>query len=569
MENRQTRFGISLKTSLASGVIILLLLTVSSSIGINLQSGLSELMITQFVSSEKTALEFETKRLKKALVRESDINLKICTRITRSFLYDFNQEQLKELLRSYLELDSILAIKVLDGDGKPFGAAWKAPDVTTGDALPEDAGINSELALTTDVIHEDEKIGTVTLYYTDSLVNQAIGEKEARTRKNIADFRGIAKENIKKSVTTQVIVAIIIVLALITTIVACLRFFVTTPITKAVTMIRDIAQGEGDLTKRLDIRRQDEIGVLSLWFNDFVEKLQALIKEVSVNATTIDSSSDEFTKLSTHMSQGIDDLSGRSVRVTEAADNMSTNMGSVAAAMEEAATNINMVATASEEMSSTINEIATNAEKARSITDEAVNQSQSASRQVNELGAAAVEIGKVVETITDISEQVNLLALNATIEAARAGEAGKGFAVVANEIKDLANQTAEASGAIKERVQGIQSSTEGTVKEISTISNVVTQINEIVSTIATAVEEQSVTTREIAENVSQASQGISEVSENVAQGSSASQDVASEISEITSSATQMSDASQEVDTNARQLSDLAGHLATLMNKFKV
>nr|WP_320011745.1 methyl-accepting chemotaxis protein [uncultured Desulfobulbus sp.] len=83
-----------------------------------------------------------------------------------------------------------------------------------------------------------------------------------------------------------------------------------------------------------------------------------------------------------------------------------------------------------------------------------MSQAGSASSQVNELGLAAQEIGKVVEAITEISEQVNLLALNATIEAARAGDAGKGFAVVANKIKELARQTAEATGEIKRRYRG-------------------------------------------------------------------------------------------------------------------
>jgi methyl-accepting chemotaxis protein len=102
-------------------------------------------------------------------------------------------------------------------------------------------------------------------------------------------------------------------------------------------------------------------------------------------------------------------------------------------------------------------------EKARSITSEAVTQTESSSGQINALGQSARDIGKIVETITDISEQVNLLALNATIEAARAGEAGKGFAVVANEIKELARQTAGATNEIRQRVEGIQSSTQGAV----------------------------------------------------------------------------------------------------------
>jgi methyl-accepting chemotaxis protein len=210
-----------------------------------------------------------------------------------------------------------------------------------------------------------------------------------------------------------------------------------------------------------------------------------------------------------------------------------------------------------------------NVSKARSITMDAVGQTEHATSQVDELGVSAKKIFTVVETITDISSQVNLLALNATIEAARAGEAGKGFAVVANEIKDLASQTAEASNAIKERVAGIQTSTDGTITEISNITRVVTQINEIVSTIATAVEEQSATTKEIAENVSQASLGIGEVNENIAQGSVASQGVSEEISVVTQSAAQMTNSSSQVKTKANDLSGLAGKLSEMMGKFKV
>ena len=108
----------------------------------------------------------------------------------------------------------------------------------------------------------------------------------------------------------------------------------------------------------------------------------------------------------------------RADNVAAAAEEMSANLNNVAAAMEESATNTSMVATAAEEMTATINEIAQNAEKARGIADQAVHKAGDASGQMDVLGKAAIGIGKVVETITEISEQVNLLALNATIEAA-------------------------------------------------------------------------------------------------------------------------------------------------------
>ncbi len=341
------------------------------------------------------------------------------------------------------------------------------------------------------------------------------------------------------------------------------------PIRNIIEMLKDIAQGKGDLTKRIDANSGDETQELATYFNKFIENIQSMISEIKSDTGTLTGSSSALVDISDQMNSAAEDTSGRAGSVAASSEEMTANMTSMAAAMEEASTNINMVSSAAEEMTSTINEIAQNAEKARSITMDAVSQAEHATNQVDELGVSAKEIFTVVETITDISSQVNLLALNATIEAARAGEAGKGFAVVANEIKDLASQTSQASNAIKERVSGIQTSTEGTIKEISNITRVVTQINEIVSTIATAVEEQSVTTKEIAENVSQASLGIGEVNENIAQGSVASQGVSQEIAQVTQSSAQMADSSSQVKEKANGLSGIAGTLAEMMGRFKV
>ncbi|MBW1893775.1 MAG: methyl-accepting chemotaxis protein, partial [Deltaproteobacteria bacterium] len=238
------------------------------------------------------------------------------------------------------------------------------------------------------------------------------------------------------------------------------------PLNNTVSMIRDVAEGEGDLTKRLEVLSTDEVGDLSMWFNNFIDNLQGMIKKIMGYADLLGSSSKELTDLSGLMTNGANQMSAKSNAVATAANEMNANMDSVAAAMEEASTNTGMVATAAEQMTATINEIAQNSEKAATISSEAVAQAKNASNRVEELGVAAQEIGKVTEAITEISEQTNLLALNATIEAARAGDAGKGFAVVANEIKELARQTAEATRDIKEKIAGIQSTTEATVSDI-------------------------------------------------------------------------------------------------------
>ena len=129
------------------------------------------------------------------------------------------------------------------------------------------------------------------------------------------------------------------------------------------------------------------------------------------------------------------------------------------------------------------------------------------------------EIGKVTETISEISSQTNLLALNATIEAARAGAAGKGFAVVAGEIKALAQQTATATEDIKSRISGVQNSTSSGIAEIEKISRVIFEVSDIVGSIAAAIEEQTVSTKDIARNIAEASFGVNDVNERIAQSS--------------------------------------------------
>jgi methyl-accepting chemotaxis protein len=297
--------------------------------------------------------------------------------------------------------------------------------------------------------------------------------------------------------------------------------------------------------------------------------LKRMFEDVNSGIKTLNSSATELSAISEQMSTGAQDVSEKSNTVSVASEEMSSNMSSVAAAMEESSTNITMVATASEEMSSTIAEIAQNAEKARDISNNATHKASSASENMDKLGTAANSIGKVVETITDISEQVNLLALNATIEAARAGEMGKGFAVVANEIKDLAKQTAEATLDIKEKIEGIQGTTNITMSEIAEITNVITDVNEIVATIATAVEEQSASTREIATNVAQASQGIQEVAEKVSESSRVSGETSEDIAGISSSMHEMSTGSSQINISAEDLSKLSENLKVMAERFTI
>jgi len=344
---------------------------------------------------------------------------------------------------------------------------------------------------------------------------------------------------------------------------------VVKPIRNTADMLKDIAEGEGDLTKRLDIKTRDEIGELATFFNLFMEKLQELIRRIVSDAGSLNMASDALSGIAVQMSTNAQSMAERSKNVATSAEDVNSNMSNVASASEQAATNVNMVAAATEEMTSTINEIARKSEESKTIAESAVSKGDDVSENLSKLGQGAQEINKVTEVISDISEQINLLALNATIEAARAGEAGKGFAVVASEIKDLARQTAEATEVVKSQIDNIQGATDETVTEVGQILKIIGDVSSLVSSITDEVESQATVTAEIAENISQTSQGIQDVNLSVSKSSELVDAISSEIVEVNTAVQETSNSIGDVNEKAEELTALSEKLQELVDRFKV
>jgi methyl-accepting chemotaxis protein len=361
----------------------------------------------------------------------------------------------------------------------------------------------------------------------------------------------------------------LVCLALIVPLVVLFSRSIIRPILHLVDRMRDIAEGEGDLRGRITVTAKDEVGQLAESFNVFVEKIQTMVQQVKDKLGPLNDSSSSLSGIAVSLAAGAGQSLEKASIVAAAGEELSSSMHSIAASMEQAATNVSMVSENAVQMTENIKEVIQSTGQAGQISTEAVTQATKASQQVGELGIAASEIEKVIETITEISEQVNLLALNATIEAARAGDAGKGFAVVANEIKVLANQTAQATNEIKKKVSDIRHSTDGTVKEIEAITKVNNQINEIVQLITIKVEEQYAATNDIAENVSQAALGIGEVNENVAQSSIVSSEIAQDIIDVTQTAQEISNSSSLVNERAAGLAELSVQLKKIVDRFQV
>jgi methyl-accepting chemotaxis protein len=312
---------------------------------------------------------------------------------------------------------------------------------------------------------------------------------------------------------------------------------ISRPLRRTVDVLNLVA--DGDLTHQLAVTSRDEVGQMGEALNRTMALLRSTMRSIGDNVTTLASASDELAVVSGSMSESAALTSTRAVAASSAAEQVSASVQTVAAAAEE--------------LGASIREVATHALTAASIAESGAAEARGANSTVAELGASSAQIEQVVQLITTIAGRTHLLALNATIEAARAGEAGLGFAVVAREVKQLAQQTAEATGEVSRAVVQIQGGSGNAASAIVRIGEIIETVNENQGTIATAMEEQTATTAEISANALYAADGSTEIARNISA-------VADAAATTTSGALQTQD-------SAAELSRMAGELRALVGQF--
>jgi|TARA_R100000900_G_scaffold136261_1_gene114156 methyl-accepting chemotaxis protein len=444
----------------------------------------------------------------------------------------------KASLEALTESERILNA-VIYSNGEPF--AWFVRNAD-GDQLPSDiprsprqAGmleLDGDIVMTESIMDGDNRIGTIAarvdMSELDNLVGEAVGDA----------------------------VILIIVISIIAASIAYLvQASITKPVNQVVRALRDISEGEGDLTRRLPVSGSDEIAELATCFNTFVERLHSIIASVADTAQEVSENAHMVSQLSNENENAIKNQQAEIEQVVVAIKQMANVVQDVTESVSETA-----------EKAHQADQSAANGKQVVNATTRQIENLASEIRRaaevIDRLNKETVSIGSVLDVIRGVAEQTNLLALNAAIEAARAGEQGRGFAVVADEVRTLASRTQSSTTEIQEMIERLQvgakeavemmaegtSQAEASVEKAGEATNSLVDITELVSVIRDRTNQVAVASEE---------------------QSSATQQIEGNIDSISQVALSTAESSSRINSNTSSLAETAEKLTSLVNRFKL
>ncbi|MBN7819732.1 methyl-accepting chemotaxis protein [Bowmanella yangjiangensis] len=398
-------------------------------------------------------------------------------------IWNFEENQVLRILNSETTLDNVAKIEV-------YSAAGDLIFESNGDATPA----YREVELNYGEGEEAENVGIARVYVDDSKIIEVLSD-------TLVD---ILVQDLVLLVALSVFIQLII------------SKIVSKPLKKAVDAFSDIASGEGDLTRRLEVRSHDEIGMMSEEFNVFVEKIQALVKSMNGVVGETNSAATNVREDAITSKEHLSSLQQETDMVATAIAEMSQSAKEIVLHVKETVNVSNVVRRDTEEVSGIVGK---SVESISQLTEEL----QNAATAISHLEKKVEDIYSVLDVIVGIAEQTNLLALNAAIEAARAGEQGRGFAVVADEVRALASRTKVSTTEIQRTIESLQVGTKSAVQAMvgcqekcrksveyastsgSSITNILSstaRINDMAAQIESAVSEQSSVSESLNDNVS-------------------------------------------------------------------
>ena len=355
-------------------------------------------------------------------------------------------------------------------------------------------------------------------------------------------------------ISTGVILAVVVTVLLFGTAVPIVRG-IKQSIDDVVRSLKDIAQENGDLTVRIETKSEDEIGELVYWFNQFMDKLQGVVRDVVEASLPLSNLAQNLRGVTEETQRTIDVQQKSATNAKRAVDTMSGSVDGVAHSAAQAASDANKATTAASEgrqiVQQTVTSIQQLAENVRETAD-----------VIARLESDSNKVGSVLDVIKGIAEQTNLLALNAAIEAARAGEQGRGFAVVADEVRTLASRTQQSTEEIQSTIEQLQNAAHSAVEVMSRGTEQATSSVETANKAGSSLET-------ITSTIGRINQMNEQIAHNTEDQRTVAVDIVRHVDEIHERTEQTASRSGELGSMCNELADLAQHLESIAKQFRV
>lgn len=439
-------------------------------------------------------------------------------------IWNIRKDVIKDNAESLFKDKEIGSVEILDGDGKAlYSGAKKEGPYAKEHLLPPTKR---------DLAKDNQKIGTVAIRATNYFVKQRL---------------------LAEVLTT--VVEILVMSLILSAIVFFISVRYSRPIVNIASVLKDIAEGEGDLTKAIPVTGNDEIGQMATFFNRFVEKLNGIVLNIRGYSTSI--------------SSGTEQLGQKMEQISRTENALIETSISTSAAVEEMAGNISMIAENTGHVSTNADEteeLALDGKKAVLQTIDGINKVRSVleegAKEVRNLGDITDKIGSVAVVISDIADQTNLLALNAAIESARAGEHGRGFAVVADEVRKLAERTAQSTKEITRMIGTIQEETKKVIRRMEQANS------EVVAGVGLADSTGAILERIVAK-VGELKQMVNMVANSTREQSNATNEISGQTIKVTRSVEETGKAVNQSTASTKEIAAICEKLDDIVGMFKL